>query len=705
MDPCEDDMRRKMRLTTNDHGQSFLNTFLKRPNMNTSSTNLEALVNEVVSKSIAGKDDREKLPIGTPISISKIQTNLTNDSDEDTPAKQSLRIANSELGVNIDMLKNLHRFRAESTSQSNPSGGDDFDSDEDFEKDDDDDEESLKKEEEGKFSLDNEKILFSEPCEVVLPSSNSVNPPASGMLEVTSSYIRFTRTQDIYSRGSSLSEITAARGRRPESQVCETLWACQPFPSTQWSTAEIVNVLQRYYQLRFVAIELFTTNRKVFFFNLFQYNVASRFQLVLRKMVRPPMLEPFLGKRPIRIIEKICGPTPGQSLTVAWANREISNFDYLMKLNTIAGRTYNDLGQYPIFPWILSDYTSETLNLRDKAIYRDLRWPIGAQDATQRQTMIAKYYDLASLYDPDDDTSLPPFHYGTHYSVAGFVLWYLMRLEPYTSLHVQLQDGRIDRADRLLDAVEAAWRGCTSNPSDVKELIPEMFYNPEIFVNLNKVDFGKTQGHRKISDIILPPWAKDPHEFVRKHRDALESEYVSKHLHHWIDLVFGCKQRPPHIPGGSQAAVDACNVFFHLTYENAVDLDKLRESNLQLYIQYMCQIAEFGQSPCQLFTKEHIPRAPLSKVDFIWPIASIVRGIHTIYEKEESVGMPRRMLCFKEAKVSLAPILAIIEEDEKLITVDGARIVGIHHWQVNSADAVPPFKFRQDQVAFELSKG
>lgn len=31
-----------------------------------------------------------------------------------------------------------------------------------------------------------------------------------------------------------------------------------------------------------------------------------------------------------------------------WVYREISNFEYLMQLNTIAGRTYNDLSQYPV---------------------------------------------------------------------------------------------------------------------------------------------------------------------------------------------------------------------------------------------------------------------------------------------------------------------------------------------------------------------
>ena len=39
--------------------------------------------------------------------------------------------------------------------------------------------------------------------------------------------------------------------------------------------------------------------------------------------------------------------------------RDISNFEYLMYLNTLAGRTYNDYMQYPVFPWVLADYTSQ----------------------------------------------------------------------------------------------------------------------------------------------------------------------------------------------------------------------------------------------------------------------------------------------------------------------------------------------------------
>ena len=39
------------------------------------------------------------------------------------------------------------------------------------------------------------------------------------------------------------------------------------------------------------------------------------------------------------------------SVTQRWVRGEISNFQYLMSLNTLAGRSYNDLMQYPVFPW------------------------------------------------------------------------------------------------------------------------------------------------------------------------------------------------------------------------------------------------------------------------------------------------------------------------------------------------------------------
>lgn len=55
-----------------------------------------------------------------------------------------------------------------------------------------------------------------------------------------------------------------------------------------------------------------------------------------------------------------------------WQRREISNFDYLMYLNTVAGRTYCDLNQYPVYPWVIVNYESNDLDLSLASNYRDL---------------------------------------------------------------------------------------------------------------------------------------------------------------------------------------------------------------------------------------------------------------------------------------------------------------------------------------------
>lgn len=52
--------------------------------------------------------------------------------------------------------------------------------------------------------------------------------------------------------------------------------------------------------------------------------------------------------------------------------RLVSNYDYLMYLNLAAGRSFCDLTQWPIMPWVLCDYKSPKLDLTDPTVYRDL---------------------------------------------------------------------------------------------------------------------------------------------------------------------------------------------------------------------------------------------------------------------------------------------------------------------------------------------
>ena len=70
-------------------------------------------------------------------------------------------------------------------------------------------------------------------------------------------------------------------------------------------------------------------------------------------------------------------------LTEQWVRREISNFNYLMSLNILSGRTSCDLNQYFIFPWVLSDYKSLKFK-KDQYRYRDMEKNMGSLGNAER---------------------------------------------------------------------------------------------------------------------------------------------------------------------------------------------------------------------------------------------------------------------------------------------------------------------------------
>jgi hypothetical protein len=103
---------------------------------------------------------------------------------------------------------------------------------------------------------------------------------------------------------------------------------------------------------------------------------------------------------------------------------------------------------------ILSDYHSSTLDLEDESIYRDLTKPIGALNPERLKTYTDRYHCLEEENrHQQTNIPFPPFHYGTHYSSAGTVLFYLLRMEPFTSQAIALQDGHFDHSDRLFHSL------------------------------------------------------------------------------------------------------------------------------------------------------------------------------------------------------------------------------------------------------------
>ena len=65
-----------------------------------------------------------------------------------------------------------------------------------------------------------------------------------------------------------------------------------------------------------------------------------------------------------------------------------------------------------------------------------------------------------------------------------------------------------------------------------------------MFINKNNYSYGLTQDKVEVDNVILPKWAdNNPFLFVAELRKQLESRYVSESINHWIDLIYGYKQR------------------------------------------------------------------------------------------------------------------------------------------------------------------
>ena len=286
---------------------------------------------------------------------------------------------------------------------------------------------------------------------------------------------------------------------------------------------------------------------------------------------------------------------PLSAVTDMWRHSTIANFDYLMYLNFQAGRSVNDIGQYPIFPWVVANMTANTLDLTDPTMYRNLSIPIAAMNPAR----LAQYKER-SLHMPLSER----FLFGSFYSNPAFVLYFLIRKFP--ECHLRLHGGHFDHTARLFTALKAAWEAVADNGSATMELIPEFFSN----WNSSDEWLANSPALTQIPDLSLPAWAASPSDFVLKMRCALESAETSRRLHEWIDLIFGVKSR------GKQICFDSNNLFHPVCYltDSEGDVQAYCRENDTTKEVVTLQSQEFGHVPKQLFVTERHPQRIIEKV-------------------------------------------------------------------------------------------
>ncbi|KAI0700338.1 beach-domain-containing protein [Cytidiella melzeri] len=376
----------------------------------------------------------------------------------------------------------------------------------------------------------------------------------------------------------------------------------------RWPYDQLANFSDRSFLFRNVALELYfkdSCSLLVVFLDkqkrqVIDEKLSSLLAGYPSETLTPGFLKsPMLGRLSARVTATmsakiLTGFRPDELATAQrkWQAREISNFTYISILNQVSGRTASDATQYPVFPWVIQDYTSQTLDLDAVSTYRDLSKPMGALTPSRKEAAEARYAALESVDEK-------PFHYGTHFSSSMIVCHFLIRLEPFSHMFKTLQGGDWDLPDRLFSDMRRAWESASSDlRGDVRELIPEFYTCPEFLENSAHLDFGVQQSNgERIHHVKLPSWAKDdPLLFVTLNRQAIESDCVSRNLPCWIDLIWGWRQRDP----------ASLNVFHPLSYEGSIDLDSItddleREATVGI-------IHNFGQTPRKLFNTPHPER-------------------------------------------------------------------------------------------------
>ncbi|KAG0487736.1 hypothetical protein HPP92_009831 [Vanilla planifolia] len=192
-----------------------------------------------------------------------------------------------------------------------------------------------------------------------------------------------------------------------------------------------------------------------------------------------------------------------------WWKGELSNYEYLLVLNKLAGRRWGDHTFHTVMPWVI-----------DFSVKPDENSDIGWRDLQKSKWRLAKGDEqLDFTY----STSEIPHHVSDECLSELAVCSYKARRLPLKILRAAVRS--VYEPNEYPSSMQRLYQWTPD------ECIPEFYSDPRIFSSI----------HSEMNDLAVPSWASSPEDFILLHRNALESERVARQIHHWIDITFGYK--------------------------------------------------------------------------------------------------------------------------------------------------------------------
>ena len=353
----------------------------------------------------------------------------------------------------------------------------------------------------------------------------------------------------------------------------------------------IKEVVNRTFFYSWISLEIFLKDGKSFVFNLFNEETND------------DLLE-FLKQKKILVIRKISEFFKKEEYSKKWKEEKITTFDYLLLLNKFSSRTYNDPNQYPIMPWLFLVQGIDYI--------RDFDLPISVQDKEQKEQFLSK---IGNFIKEDNSIS-----HSNHYSTSAYILFYLMRVNPFTNNMIRFQTNCFDIADRQYVDINQTIFLCQKMYNN-REMIPELFSIPEIYINLNDNDFGKQKEGLRVHNISFSPYCDNPIEFVYLIKDLINHNIeINNQINKWFDFIFGVNQLGNYSSNKNLSRKDKealkllrkfnsyCYGQFYNHKKMIFEAQKHKKTNKQLYDDIRMNInisINFGQCPYQLLNEAH----------------------------------------------------------------------------------------------------
>ena len=213
--------------------------------------------------------------------------------------------------------------------------------------------------------------------------------------------------------------------------------------------SKIQMIFKRRYFFKRQAIEIFTEDRKSYFFKLKEKNIQYFFDN-MRDFIKQDIEDIYIAYN--RFDEKI---------GFFFKNNILLNFN--MNFISSEKKSLNLKSIYDKWS-IITDYVSETMpSLDTKNFIRPMYKPMGMLDFNEESKERKETYEM-NWQENENDTDRDENYdrYGSHYSTSLYLTYYLVRVFPYSYLRIELQGKKFDDPNRLFNLLSNSFENATT---------------------------------------------------------------------------------------------------------------------------------------------------------------------------------------------------------------------------------------------------